>query len=544
MAQFCFPVSFPSRRKRGWQRVLVALSLIGMMGVSSLGMTWRVLFAQSDVTHTVQPGETLSVIAQNYGVSVAELMALNQITDPDDIIVGQTLLLPETVQTQPTDTPLPVHVVRAGETLSEIAQQYQISLTRLMLYNGLRNADAVYVGQELLIPPPDIEKTTASPTVDEPTPAPTAVAPTPAPTLTEVPTSVEPGESEPGDSEPGESEPGESEAVAADALDEAAVARLATSLNSVYTVRSGDTLAQIALRTGVDFDALLALNRIAPADVGKLVAGHTLLLPATGAELQVRTEEREYVVKPGDSLGSIAAQFGLTMGDLLAANWITNPDNITVGQRLAIPGKALDESKPVQVGPLRRGYYYYTVQAGDTVSTLAKALNTSKLAILEYNGLPDEETVYAGLEIRVPYGPPALPMTRPPVPASGTSFLVSLSRQECWVFQGDQMLYAWTCSTGYGEWITRIGTFAVQSKIENAKSSAYRLDMPYWLGIYNVGDFENGIHGLPVEWDTGEKIWERLIGEPATFGCAMLDDRDAEVLFNIAYIGMPIHIIH
>jgi lipoprotein-anchoring transpeptidase ErfK/SrfK len=68
--------------------------------------------------------------------------------------------------------------------------------------------------------------------------------------------------------------------------------------------------------------------------------------------------------------------------------------------------------------------------------------------------------------------------------------------------------------------------------------------MPYWLGIYNVGDYENGIHGLPVEWDTGKKIWERLIGEPATFGCAMLDDRDAAVLFEMAYIGMPVHVIH
>jgi lipoprotein-anchoring transpeptidase ErfK/SrfK len=47
-----------------------------------------------------------------------------------------------------------------------------------------------------------------------------------------------------------------------------------------------------------------------------------------------------------------------------------------------------------------------------------------------------------------------------------------------------------------------------------------------------------------VEWDTGKKIWERLIGEPATFGCAMLDDRDAAVLFEMAYIGMPVHVIH
>ena len=53
-----------------------------------------------------------------------------------------------------------------------------------------------------------------------------------------------------------------------------------------------------------------------------------------------------------------------------------------------------------------------------------------------------------------------------------------------------------------------------------------------------------GFMVCPVEWDTGEKIWEGLIGEPATFGCAMLDDRDAAVLFAAAYVGMPVHIMN
>ena len=165
------------------------------------------------------------------------------------------------------------------------------------------------------------------------------------------------------------------------------------------------------------------------------------------------------------------------------------------------------------------------------------------LAILEYNNLPNEETVYAGLELRLPYGPPPLPQKRPPVPISSSSFLVSLSRQQCWVFQGEQLKEQWNCSTGYGEWITRTGTFQVQTMLETAKSGAYRLDMPYWLGIYDVGEYENGIHGLPVSWETGEKLWDGLIGQPATFGCAMLDDDDAAALFDLAYLGMPIHVV-
>ena len=62
-----------------------------------------------------------------------------------------------------------------------------------------------------------------------------------------------------------------------------------------------------------------------------------------------------------------------------------------------------------------------------------------------------------------------------------------------------------------------------------AKSTAYELDMPYWLGIYDVGTFENGIHGLPLRWD---KIWEGFIGQPAYFGCAMLADKEAQTLYD------------
>jgi len=58
-----------------------------------------------------------------------------------------------------------------------------------------------------------------------------------------------------------------------------------------------------------------------------------------------------------------------------------------------------------------------------------------------------------------------------------------------------------------------------------------------------VGTYENGIHGLPIKWDTGQKIWEGLVGQPATFGCAMLNDVDAALLYDLAYLGMPVYIV-
>ncbi|MBK8046497.1 MAG: L,D-transpeptidase [Anaerolineales bacterium] len=147
------------------------------------------------------------------------------------------------------------------------------------------------------------------------------------------------------------------------------------------------------------------------------------------------------------------------------------------------------------------------------------------------------------MELRIPFGAPPLPLRTPPAPASSHRFVVSLSRQQCWVYEGERMLFSWNCSTGYGEWKTKKGNYAVQSKILNAKSFAWRLDMPYWLGIYDVGQYENGIHGLPVDWDTGKKIWTTLVGQPATFGCAMLGDDNASMLYKLAYIGMPVYVI-
>lgn len=531
-------------------------------------------------THTVGPGETLSQIARQYDLSLARLMYLNGISDADAIYVGQVLRLPVTVATaeavagadevvieeppptaaEPiptvaaTDTPTPLettptadgeprpatHLVRPGETLSEIAQQYGVSMQQLMVLNGIQNADAIYSGQQLRLP----GAPTPSPTVTE-TPAET---PTPAGTATPSPTDTPASGSAEGVSEAELDEP----AAEVDSTPEVAGAPVVSiaSLNRTYTVRRNDTIARIARGLGVDVEALRRINRLRLNS--DLAVGQELIVPATADDLRVLqpypAPGEEYIVKPGDSLSVIAKEFGLSLADVMAANYIGNPNTIYVGQRLVIPPAPDEAVETLQeapmVGPSRSGYYYYTVQPGDTLSELARQFDSTMLALSEYNDLPNAETVYRGLELRIPYGPPPQPLRQPPVPTSGSRFLVSLSRQECWLFWGKEVYRRWRCSTGYGEFITRTGNFTVQSKIENAKSNAYRLDMPYWLGIYYVGNYENGIHGLPVSWATGEKIWTSLIGQPATFGCAMLADDDAAELFKIAYIGMPVYIVN
>jgi LysM repeat protein len=396
------------------------------------------------------------------------------------------------------------HIVRFGETLSQIAQSYQVPMQAVMDQNGIRNANAIYVGQTLKIP-------LVSPEIVE-------------------------ALNEPEDA-----------AVELERVDESAKAGLAatqplrtTSLNRVYTVRPGDSLGWIALRYGVDLPALRAVNNLSPGQPVRI--GQVLVLPATESDTKVTPPSQNYTIRAGDSLGLIAQRFEIPMRSLMTANRISDPNLIQPGQKLVIPDQSERRSSP-PVGPSQTGFYYHSVRPGETLSHLAQMYDSTPDAIASYNNLPNSETVYSGLEVRIPYGPPVMEGRRPPSPRSGTEFVISLSRQRCWVFQGDRVVHEWKCSTGYGEWLTRTGSFPVKTKMEMAKSSAYRLDMPYWLGLYDVGNFENGIHGLPVDWDSGEKIWDTLVGQPATFGCAMLLDEDAAMLFDLAYIGMPVHIV-
>lgn len=101
--------------------------------------------------HVVQRGETLYRIAQRYGLTVDEIVLANGITNPSSIQVGQRLLIP--IRAEAEVTPLLTHVVRPGETLRSIGQLYSVSVEDLIARNQLLNPNLIYVGQRLVISP-------------------------------------------------------------------------------------------------------------------------------------------------------------------------------------------------------------------------------------------------------------------------------------------------------------------------------------------------------------------------------------------------------
>jgi tetratricopeptide (TPR) repeat protein len=146
--------------------------------------------------------------------------------------------------------------------------------------------------------------------------------------------------------------------------------------------------------------------------------------------------------------------------------------------------------------------------------------------------------------IQLKLGPPPTPTPTPQSsPSTGKRIEINISRQRMYVWQGDNLLYDWACSTGKAGSDTATGTFRVQSKIPEAWGGQWSLRMPYWLGIYWVGTIENGIHALPISAD-GTTLWAGYLGTPVSFGCIILSTENARTLYHWAEIGTPVWIHH
>ncbi|MBX3014426.1 MAG: LysM peptidoglycan-binding domain-containing protein [Caldilineaceae bacterium] len=106
----------------------------------------------SSVTHVVQPGETLTGIAQKYGVDATALASANNIANRNQLRAGQQLTIPGISAIDAARALGRVHTVQSGESLSAIAQQYGVSAQEIIAFNNIANPDSIYVGQELMIP--------------------------------------------------------------------------------------------------------------------------------------------------------------------------------------------------------------------------------------------------------------------------------------------------------------------------------------------------------------------------------------------------------
>jgi LysM repeat protein len=107
--------------------------------------------AQSGV-YVVQRGDTLSEIAARFGVSVSAIARANGLADTDFVWWGQRLVIPGAATSAPASSGGGTYVVQRGDTLAKIAARYGVSMSAIASANGLSNTNFVWVGQRLVIP--------------------------------------------------------------------------------------------------------------------------------------------------------------------------------------------------------------------------------------------------------------------------------------------------------------------------------------------------------------------------------------------------------
>ncbi len=123
-----------------------------------IGVPYTAPDGQLENTYTVKAGDTLYSIARKFDLTVDELKALNNLTN-NTLSIGQVLIISEEVDIPPQPDNAIIYTVQAGDTLYKIANQYGVSISDIIELNNL-GTTVLSVGQQLLIPNQSTDTTT------------------------------------------------------------------------------------------------------------------------------------------------------------------------------------------------------------------------------------------------------------------------------------------------------------------------------------------------------------------------------------------------
>lgn len=272
-------------------------------------------------------------------------------------------------------------------------------------------------------------------------------------------------------------------------------AQIALADSSTHVVQPGETLFRIALNSGVSVDALRAANGL----TGNLIyVGQTLLIPglnsapapdtSTGAAASSQGtasgSSSPYTVQAGENLFRIGLKFGVNWQTIQAANNMATP-YVFAGQSLVIPGQ--------------------TNTAAPTADTNSSTVNAAPA--------PDPAS------------------QAPAAPAGGGKrFLVILSQQMLYAYEGDTLVRSTPISSGLWPNVTVTGTYYIYLKYAAQRMIGPGYDLP---GVPYVMYFYQGyaLHGT---------YWHHNFGHPMSHGCVNMPTDEAEWAYNWAPIGTPV----
>jgi LysM repeat protein len=169
---------------------------------------------------------------------------------------------------------------------------------------------------------------------------------------------------------------------------------------NVHTVEQGETVQAIAAAYGLESVSVMAANALPNPDA--LQVGQSLVIPPVDGIL--------HTVTSGETLLDIANRYQVNAADLVAANALESSDDLAVGEVLMVPGVKIAEQAvqaaasqaeatvPVQD---RAPAQSYVVQEGDTLRTIAEALNLDILSLVAENALENPDLIRPGSVLHV-----------------------------------------------------------------------------------------------------------------------------------------------
>lgn len=217
--------------------------------------------------YQVQAGDTLSEIAERFGLPLSNVMGANPSLDPRRLQIGSRVSLPAYSATPSTNRPAALanrggnHAIQSGDTLSQLAEHYGISLQNLLAANPGIKPERLQLGQNLRIPARNsalgISQRYGSAPL--PAPAPDPITPTtypPTPTSTRQPSQTLPSVAPPPSAQ-------------AASLDEKILIRLSKPT----------TLGELAEKLHTNVETLNRLNAFNLTSSFKLSKGGTIFVP-------------------------------------------------------------------------------------------------------------------------------------------------------------------------------------------------------------------------------------------------------------------------
>jgi LysM repeat protein len=181
------------------------------------------------------------------------------------------------------------------------------------------------------------------------------------------------------------------------------------SMAGEVRVQPGETLSEIADRTGVSMKRLVELNNITDPD--HLEAGTQLRLPAGIGGPASRGGQASaggtVTVGEGDTLSDIADRHGLSVSTLMALNNLSDPNHVEAGQVLKLRGARSATGRPSRPATTSTAFSYtpgaseHVVRKGESLSAIARGHGISVSQLVSLNALADPNNVPAGSTLRL-----------------------------------------------------------------------------------------------------------------------------------------------